>query len=249
MRWQTKKEKKSVVFVKVDFEKAYDSVDWEFLYYMLGRLGFNCKWIKWIKAYMESATISVLVNVGPTEEFKSKRGLRQGDPLAPFLFLIAIEGLTGLVKEAKRASLVKDVEVGSLRVQVHLLQFANDTLFFCEPSYHNMSVVKAILRLFELVSGLRVNFHKSEVGSMGISQLDKRLYSKCLNCRQMDLPFKYLGMTIGGNPRRIEYWNPIVDKIRSRLATWKGRLLSMTNRICLIKSVLSSLTLFYFSFF
>jgi len=65
----------------------------------------------------------------------------------------------------------------------------------------------------------------------------------------MDLPFKYLGMVIGGNPRRMEFWNPIVDKIRSRLATWKGRLLSMTGRLCLIKSVLSSLPLFYLSFF
>jgi len=70
-----KKEKKSGVIVKVDFEKAYDSVDWKFLYYMLGRLGFNCKWIK---ACMESTTISILVNSSPTEEFKPKRGLRQG---------------------------------------------------------------------------------------------------------------------------------------------------------------------------
>jgi len=79
-----------------------------------------------------------------------------------------------------------------------------------------MLVVKAILRSFEFVYGLKVNFHKSEVGLVGISQLDKFLFSKCLNCRQMDLPFKYLGMIIGGNPKRFEFWNPIVDKIRSR---------------------------------
>jgi len=111
-----------------------------------------------------------------------------------------------------------------------------------------MLVVKAILRLFELVSRLRVNFHKSEVGLVGITQLDKFL-SKCLNCRQMELPFKYQGMVIGGNPKRVEFWNPIVDKIRSRLAAWKGRLLSMAGQLCLIKSILSSLPLFYLSFF
>jgi len=65
-----KKEKKSGVLVKVDFEKAYDSVNWKFLYYMLGRLGFNVKWINWIKACLESASVSVLVNGSPTEEFK-----------------------------------------------------------------------------------------------------------------------------------------------------------------------------------
>ena len=95
--------------------------------------------------------------------------------------------------------------MGSQGVQVDLLQFADDTIFFYEPSYHNVLVVKAILRSFEVVSELRVNFHKSVVGSVGISQLDVLVFSKCLNCRQMDFPFKYLGMTIGGNPRRIEF--------------------------------------------
>jgi len=64
-----------------------------------------------------------------------------------------------------------------------------------------------------MVSGLRVNFHKSVVGSVGITQFDKLVFSKCLNCRQIELPFKYLGMLIGGNPRRIEFWNPIIDKL------------------------------------
>jgi len=123
----------------------------------------------------------------------------------PFLFLVVVEGLTRLVREARRACLFKGVEVGSSRVQLDLLQFANDTLFFCEPSYHNMLVVKAILKLFELVSGLRINFHKSEVRSVGISQLDKFLFFKCLNCRQMNLPFKYLCMVVDGNPRKVEF--------------------------------------------
>jgi len=198
---------------------------------------------------MESTTISILVNGSPMEEFKPKRGLRQGDPMTPFLFLIAAEGLSGLVREAKKANLLKGVEVGIHRVQVDLLQFAYDTLFFWKPSYHNVLAIKAILRSFEMVSGLRVNFHKSVVGSVGISQLDKLVYSKCLNCQQMELPFKYLGMTIGGNSRRPEFWNHIVDKIRSRLSSWKVRMFSMVGRICLIKAVISTLPLFYFSFF
>ena len=125
-----KKEKKSGILVKVDFEKTYYSVDWKFLYYMMKRLGFNGKWIKWIKACMESATVLVLVNGSPTEEFRPKRGLRQGDPLAPFLFIIVAEGLSGLVWEAKKANLFSGVEVGRERVQVDLLQFADDTIFF-----------------------------------------------------------------------------------------------------------------------
>jgi len=147
-----KREKKSGVFVKVDFEKVYDSVNWKFLYYMLDRLGFNPIWIKWIKACLESASVSVLVNGSPTKEFKPKRGLRQGDPLAPFLFLIVVEGLTGMLRNARSASLFKGDEMGSQRVQVDLLQYADDTLFFCSPTYHNVLVIKAMLRSFELVS-------------------------------------------------------------------------------------------------
>jgi len=200
-----KNEKKSGVLVKVEFEKACDSVNWKFLYYMLGRLGFNVKWINWIKACLESASVSILVNGSPTEEFKPKRGLRQGDPLAPFLFIIVVEGLSGLMREAKSASMFKGVEVGSQRVQVNLLQFADDTFFFCNPSYHNVLVIKAILRSFELVSGLRVNFHKSTVGAVGISEIDKIVYSKCLNSQQMDLPFKHLGIVIGEIPKGVSF--------------------------------------------
>ena len=99
-----------------------------------------------------------------------------------------------------------------------------------------MLTVKAILRCFELVSGLRINFYNHQVGSVGISQLDTVIYYKCLNCLQMKIPFKYLGMMVAGNPRRSVFWNPVVDKIRSRLSRWKDRILSMTGRICLIKS-------------
>nr|KYP57260.1 Transposon TX1 uncharacterized [Cajanus cajan] len=96
---EVKKEKKSCTFFKVDYEKAYDSVNWEFLLYMLRRLGFDTKWIQWIRACLESAHVSVLINGSPSEEFKMSRGLRQGDPLSPFLFTIVVEGLTGLMRE------------------------------------------------------------------------------------------------------------------------------------------------------
>ena len=98
---EVKRKKKECVVFKVDYVKAYDSVSWEFIYYMLRRLGFNGKWIEWIKNCLESSSISVLVNGSPTTAFKPKKGLRQGDPLAPFLFLIMAEGLAEVVRQAE----------------------------------------------------------------------------------------------------------------------------------------------------
>jgi len=119
---ELRKKGRSGLCLKVDFEKAYDSVRWEFLYDMLQRMGFHSLWILWIKGCLESATVSVLVNGSPTEEFKPSRGLRQGDPLAPFLFLVVAEGLAGIVRQALRANMLTGLKIGSKEVEMSILQ-------------------------------------------------------------------------------------------------------------------------------
>ena len=98
--------------LKANFEKAYDSVEWVFLKYMMNRLRFNSRWIKCINTCLKSATVSVLVNGSPTKVFRPTRGLRQGDLLAPFLFLIVTEGLACLIKEPSRVGILERVIVG-----------------------------------------------------------------------------------------------------------------------------------------
>ncbi|XP_057444019.1 secreted RxLR effector protein 78-like [Lotus japonicus] len=85
---EAKRRKMSTFVLKVDYEKDYESVEWSFLFYMLKRMNFGENWVRWIRGCLESSTISVLVNGSPSEEFKLEKGLRQGDPLAPFLFII-----------------------------------------------------------------------------------------------------------------------------------------------------------------
>ncbi|KAJ0475516.1 putative RNA-directed DNA polymerase [Helianthus annuus] len=95
-----KKNKREGMILKVDIEKAYDSLSWEFLNLMLGQMNFPEKWKRWIMSIVSSARASVLVNGSPTQEFTCSRGLRQGDPLSPFLFVLAMEALTGIMKKA-----------------------------------------------------------------------------------------------------------------------------------------------------
>ena len=104
---EAKRSNKSCLVFKVDYEKAYDSVLWNFLLYMLKGTGFSPKWIKWIEGCMKSASISVLVNGSPTAEFLPQRGLRQGDPLTPFLFNVVAEALNGLMRRAMEESYTK----------------------------------------------------------------------------------------------------------------------------------------------
>ena len=198
---EVRRSRRSGVCLKVDFEKAYDSVRWSFLLDMLHRMGFHSKWIKWVKGCLESATVFVLVNGSPTKEFRPSRGLRQGDPLALFLFLIVVEGLNGLVCNALKENMLRGVKVGRPEIECCMLQFADDTLFMCEDSFSNIFIIKAILRVFELTLGLKVNFHKSKLTGIKVERHSLEIYARTLNCGFMQIPFKYLGLQVGGNPQ------------------------------------------------
>ncbi|KAJ9543812.1 hypothetical protein OSB04_023519 [Centaurea solstitialis] len=144
--------KRKALIFKVDFEKAYDSVNWNFLLDVLKSMGFGVKWCNWIRACLRSSRISVLVNGSPTEEFTMEKGIRQGDPLAPFLFLVVAEGLHIMVEEAKEKGLYKGLKVGNKEVVLSHLQYADDAIFFGEWEAENIVNVVKILKCFHAVS-------------------------------------------------------------------------------------------------
>jgi len=127
--------KKELILFKVDFEKAYDSIDLGYLDEVMGKMGFPALWRKWIKECIGTATASVLVNGSPTDEFSLGRGLRQGDPLSPFLFLLAAEGFNVLMESLLANNLFSGYQVGDSNMAVvSHLQFADDTLILGEKS-------------------------------------------------------------------------------------------------------------------
>ena len=246
---EAKTKNKSCMFFKVDFEKAYDSVSWDFLNYMMMRMGFCDKWRKWIQGCLSSASVSILINGSPTREFIPERGLRQGDPLAPFLFNLVAEGLTGLMRSAISKNLFTSYQVGSMKEDVNILQYADDTLFFGAATSANVRVLKSVLRCYELASGLKINYTKSQFGCLGKSEAWCRDAANFLNCSQMDTPFSYLGIPVGSSPTSRSVWQPIINKFESKLASWKHRCLSMGGRITLINSVLTALPIYLLSFY
>jgi len=198
---------------------------------------------------MKLAIVSVLVNGSPMEEFKPTRGLRKGDPLAPFIFIVVVEGLAGLVRQANKTNLLSGVKIGREEVKLSILQFADDTFFLCEESHSNVVTMKAILRGFELASGLKINFYKSKIAGVNVDRNALKSYAKTLNCAQIVVPFKYLDLEVEGNPRKVKFWDPVLTKLKDRLNIWKERFLCMAGRICLIKSVINAVPLFYISIF
>jgi hypothetical protein len=239
---------RSCIIFKVDFEKAYDSVDWSFLDYMLVRFGFCSKWRDWIRACVFSGNMSVLINGSPSEEINIQRGLKQGDPLAPFLFLLVAEGLGGIMRKAVELNRFHGVQVGNNGMVVSHLQYADDTLCIGEASVDNLWTLKAILRGFEMTSGLKINFWKSSLMGINVSNDFMRLASTFLNCRVSSLSFKYLGLPVGANPRRAVTWEPLITSLRKRLGGWSNKFVSLGGRIVLLNSVLNSIPIFFLSF-
>ena len=130
-----------------------------------------------------------------------------------------------------------------------MLQYAKYTLFICKTTTQSGMTLKAILKCFELASSLKVNYFKIKVGGVGVNVNQTMFYSSILNWDIMKTPFTYLGVMVGGNHKGCVFWEGVLNKLRSRLGSWKGKFLSMVDKICLIKSVLTSLPLFYMSFF
>ena len=130
------------VLCKLDIEKTYDHISWSFLLAVLKKMGFGERWIKWIDWCISIVKFSVLINGSPSGFFKSSRGLRQGDPLSPYLFVIATEVFSIMLRRATSGDYLSGWRVSGRRgkgLQISHLLFADDTLVFCEESLDQMT--------------------------------------------------------------------------------------------------------------
>nr|GEU80731.1 hypothetical protein [Tanacetum cinerariifolium] len=229
-----KKYKKRHMFLKVDFEKAFDSLNWSFLFSIMEQMGFSRKWRTWISSCLKSAFASVLINGPLTKEFKVEKGLRQGDPLSPFLFIIAIEALNVALLNACNNNAFYGVKVGKENIHVSHLQFADDALIMGEWSWLNGTNLSRILTCFNLAFGLKINFHKSKLYGVGVTTLEVNSLASMIGCLPSKFLCTYLGLPIGGNMSRCANWGILVDKFNKRLSTWKAMSLSFGGRFTLI---------------
>jgi hypothetical protein len=188
------------VLCKLDMEKAYDHVDWNFLLYLLKRCGFGERWCSWIKYCISTVRFSILINGSLSDFFGSSRGVKQGDPLSPFLFVLVMEAFSRMIDAIYSRGLISGFFVGPRdhgQVEVSHLLFADDTLVFCGADASQISYLGALLVCFEAVSGLKVNMTKSSLIPVG-SLDDVDQLAGNLGCGTADLPFEIFGSSARG---------------------------------------------------
>ncbi|KAL3629987.1 hypothetical protein CASFOL_026299 [Castilleja foliolosa] len=244
---EAQKRKNSIFLIKIDFEKAYDSIDHAFLFEILIAFGFDKKWCSWMKCFLLSASTSILINGSPTAEFLMEKGLRQGDPMSPFLFIFAAECLGMMVRKAIERGCFQQVRVGKKETEISVLQFADDTLFIGEANDQNILTLKGILRMFELWSGLKVNYNKSSIYGVNVNEKVLGEWSMFLNCKCGSLPFNFLGLKVGASFNHFKNWDDVGNKLDSRIKSWNSKYLSFGGRMVLANAVLNSIPTYYIS--
>ncbi|MFS8007526.1 putative RNA-directed DNA polymerase [Helianthus anomalus] len=244
-----KKCKRKAFLLKLDFEKAYDNVNWGFLRDAMLQMGFPCVWCEWVHAILSSARSAVLVNGSPTFDFQCEKGMRQGDPLSPFLFLIVMEVLSCCFEKAVMIGVVPGVYLPNNGPVLSHLFYADDALIIGDWREDTIKNIVRILRGFHICSGLKINLSKSNIYGIGSSEVELDLMAARIGCNKDVLPFKYLGISVGANMNRISSWSPVIDIFKCRLSLWKASVLSIGGRITLIKSVMECLPNYFFSMF
>jgi hypothetical protein len=218
--------KQGGILLKLDFEKAYDRVNWEFLTEVLSCKGFDEGYIYQIIQLVSGGQTAICINgvVGPF--FRNKRGVRQGDPLSPLLFNFIGEALSGILSAAMEAGHIHGLVPELIPGGISHLQYADDTLILIQNTDEDITNLKFLLMCFEDMSGLKINYHESEVMVMGQDRAAQIRVVHKLNCKLGEFPFIYLGLPIFDRKLTLEQWLFLVRKFAVKIAPWLGRLLS-----------------------
>ena len=232
--------------LNVDLRKAFDSVDWIFVKDMLTALHFPSTFISWIMTCIESTSYSISYNGSLHGFFKGERGLRQGDPLSPYLFVLCLEYLSRSLGELHHNPDFKfHPSCGGLKI-THLA-YADDLVLFSRGDPTSVSILMGKLNHFGDCSGLSINLTKSSFHSAGVSDTDLETIKGITGFSQGSFPFRYLGILVANSRLTIAQYNPLIDRISNSISAWAGATLSYAGRTELIKSVLQGVECFWLS--
>ncbi|CAJ2638124.1 unnamed protein product [Trifolium pratense] len=233
-----KRGKKGTMALKLDMSKAYDRIEWTFVKATLNSMGFPCKLVDLIMKCICTVSYQILINGQPSKLFTPERGLRQGDPLSPYLFILCADVLSGLVKKQAETGSMHGIQIARQAPKISHLFFADDSLLFARASAAEAGVILNVLAEYQKASGQVVNLDKSEVSfSQNVRNEDKDMIRNRMGVKTVDTHSKYLGLpVVFGRSKKIIF-SFVIDRVWKKLKGWKEKCLSRAGKEILIKAV------------
>ena len=228
--------------LKLDMGKAYDRMEWIFLEKILLRMDFHETWVAMIMQCITTVSYSIMVNGEPKGLIHPSRGLRQGDPLSPFLFLFCAEGLNALLTQAARTGVIRGYSICRSGPKITHLFFADDCLLFCRATSFECEKIQNILAWYEAASGQQVNSDKTMAffsrNTSKAIQGELQILSRVPVIRNYE---KYLGLPSFVGRQKKVCFNQIKERIWAKMQGWKEKLLSQAGKDVMIKAVIQSI--------
>jgi hypothetical protein len=224
LRWafeflhQCHQSRREIVILKLDFEKAFDLVEFPIVLDMLRAKGSPAKWILWVESLMNSATTSVLLNGTAGKEFMCKRGVRQGDPLSPILFAVSADLIQCAINHEYQLGRLAPPFPQCDDLPFPVVQYADDTIIVMQGDEQQLLTLKDILQNISISSGLKVNYHKSYLVPINVDAQKAELLAATFGCIVGSFPFTYLGLPLGHTKPLVRDYAPLFCRVERRLA-------------------------------
>ncbi|XP_060974630.1 uncharacterized protein LOC133039721 [Cannabis sativa] len=235
------KGREGFVGLKLDMSKAYDRIEWSFLRRTMEAFGFDSRFIQLVMKCISSVSFSILLNGGPLKQFCPGRGLRQGDPISPYLFILCSEVLSRMLLRKEETGLLSGFKVSPQSPSISHLMYADDIFVFCKANLEEVGVVMDVVQLFGSWSGQCLNVQKSAyICSKNVNEDIQAELSQFLGFRKLGKEDRFLGNPIIWSNSKTKDLRYIKDKICSKIEGWRCKLLSQAGRSTLIRAVAQS---------
>ena len=235
---QRRKGKEGLMAIKLDMSKAFDRVEWRCLELIMQKLGFHDRWISIIMMCISTVSYSVLLNGEPKGVIYPSRGIRQGDPLSPFLFLLCAEGLSAMLKREERLGSIRGIAICRRAPQLSHLFFADDSIIFCRAKMVECSKIWDVLLDYEAASGQKINKEKTSLFfNKNTNDATQEEIKDLFGAQIIRQHERYLGLPSLVGKGKKKAFNRIKDQLGKKIAGWKGKLLSKAGKETLIKAV------------
>ncbi|KAL3839206.1 hypothetical protein ACJIZ3_023797 [Penstemon smallii] len=236
--------------IKLDLSKAYDRVEWDFLRAVMIRLGFDVRFVNLIMTCVSTVTYSFILNGTQIGFVKPERGIRQGDPLSPYLFLFCAESLSSLISQEENRGNLQGISVCEHAPCVSHLLFADDTLIFCQATTDAAIRIHNLLHAYGLASGQHINLKKSSV--VFTRNTPETIISLILSyfpIQREQTHSRYLGLPLVAGKSKREVFDYIRERVWERLQSLRIKSLSKAGKEVLIKSVIQAIPSYLMSCF